>query len=252
MKPSLAIAALALLLLGACVPETLSGAKMAEANQSYEAGKFTEAIATYEELINLGAEDGALYYNLGNAHHQAGDIARAILNYRRALRLLPRDADVATNLRIARGQAVDRLGVEDRDVVLSVIGRGLVEETTLDEVAAVTLGLWGLLGALIVVALQWRRARRVMRFSIAAVTVLLVLGILTTGVRTANGRRIRPAVVVATSVEVRSGPGEDYLVEFSLHAGAEVRVLDERHDWVRIALPGDLQGWVLGGAVERL
>ena len=252
IKPRLAIAVLALLLLGACASETLSGAKMAEANQAYETGKFAEAIETYEELIALSAEDGALYYNLGNAYQQAGDVARAILNYRRALRLLPRDADVVTNLRIARAQAVDRLGLEDRDAFLSVISRGLVDETTLDEVAAATLGLWVLLGALIVVALQWGLAHRAMRFSIAAVTVLLVIGILTMTLRVADGRRNRPAVVVVTSVEVRSGPGEDYLVEFSLHAGAEVRVLDKRHGWARIALPGDLQGWVPGGAVERL
>ena len=225
---------------------------MAEANQAYEDGRFAEAIETYEELIDQGVEDGGLFYNLGNAYFQQDDTARAILNYRRALRLLPRDADVTTNLRIARAQAVDRLGAEGRATALSVIGHWLAKETTLDEVASGTLGLWILLGSLVVVALQSQRAHRMIRYVIAAATVFLVLAILTMGVRVLDAERNHPAVVVATIVEVRSGPGTDYLVEFSLHAGAEVAVVEERRGWSRIALPGDLQGWVETSMVETL
>ena len=243
---------IAVLLLTSCAPNRISGAKMVEANGLYEAGRFAEAIATYEELIDQGASDEGLYYNLGNAYFQEDDIARAILNYRRALRLAPRDGDAVTNLQIARAQAVDQLALEGRDTALSVVGRWLSEQTTLDEVAIGALGMWVLLGVLLVVALLWRRGRRTMRVGIAIVTVLLILGILTMGIRVSDTKRNEPAVVVVAAVEVRSGPGEDYLVEFSLHAGAEVSVVEERNGWVRIALPGNLQGWVALSTVERL
>jgi hypothetical protein len=42
------------------------------------------------------------------------------------------------------------------------------------------------------------------------------------------------------------------LLEFSLHAGAEIRVLELRNEWARIVLPGDLQGWVPEGTVEEI
>jgi hypothetical protein len=238
--------------LSACGPETASGAQMAEANRLYEAGQFAEAVVAYQALVDAGVEDGALYYNLGNAHFKAGDLGRAILNYRRAQALLPRDPDVAANLQLARAQAVDRLETEDEGVVVGLVRRVLVEWTTLDEAAAITLGLWVVLCALIVTAILWPRGRQGLTYGIAVMAVLLAVGMLSVGVRVSEARSKAPAVVVVTSAEVRSGPGEDYLTEFSLHAGAEIRVLEQRNGWVRIALPGDLQGWMPSGAVENL
>jgi hypothetical protein len=60
-------------------------------------------------------------------------------------------------------------------------------------------------------------------------------------------------VVVAREVDVTSGPGggEQYVVEFNLHGGAEVRMIDSRPGWRRIALPGnDFQGWLPANAIE--
>ena len=60
-------------------------------------------------------------------------------------------------------------------------------------------------------------------------------------------------VVVASTVDVVSGPGKQYEVEFKLHSGAQVRLVDSRQGWVRIALPGDdLQGWAPSDTVEAL
>ena len=231
--------------------------QVAEANRLYEAGQFVEAAAAYQALADAGVEDGTLYYNLGNAYFKAGDLGRAILNYRRAQRLLPRDPDVAANLELARAQTVDRLEADKRHpsdggTLVDFVRRVLVEWTTLDEAAAITLGLWVVLCALIVTAILWPRGRQGLTYGIAVVAVLLAVGILSVGVRVSEARSKAPAVVVAASVEVRSGPGEDYLTEFSLHAGAEIRVLEQRNGWVRIALPGDLQGWMPGEAVENL
>jgi SH3-like domain-containing protein len=63
-----------------------------------------------------------------------------------------------------------------------------------------------------------------------------------------------PAVIVVQQVDVTSGPGtsEQYLVEFTLHSGAEVNLIESRSGWQRITLPGDLQGWVPAEAVEQV
>jgi len=250
MKRNLFIALVLLLLVG-CAPRTTSGAEMADANRLYEAGQFTEAAAAYQTLVDAGVEDGTLYYNLSNAYFKAGDLGRAVLNYRRAQASLPRDPDVATNLQLARAQTVDRLEVEDGGALVSFVRRVLVEWTTLNEAAAITLGLWVLLCASVVAAILWPRGRQGLRYGIAAVIVLLALGLLSAGMRLSDARS-SPAVIVVQEVEAHSGPGADYLAEFTLHTGAEVRMLERREGWVRIALPGDLQGWVVGEAVEEL
>ena len=52
-------------------------------------------------------------------------------------------------------------------------------------------------------------------------------------------------VVTARTVEVLSGPGPQYGDEFALHSGAQVRLVDSRHGWLQVALPGgELQGWL--------
>jgi len=152
--------------------------------------------------------------------------------------------------RKARAQTVDRLETENSGVLVLFVRRALVEWTTLDKAAAITLGLWMLLCGLVVAAILWPRGRRGLRPAIAAVAVLLALGLLSVGIRVWDARGGSLAVVVAESVEARSGPGTHYLAEFSLHAGAEVRALELRDGWVRIALPGGLQGWAPGEAVE--
>ena len=103
MKRFTLIALLFFFLVG-CTSQTTSGAQVAEGNRLYEAGQFVEAAALYQALADAGAEDGTLYYNLGNACFKAGDLGRAILNYRRAQALLPRDPDVADDRHGLGGQ----------------------------------------------------------------------------------------------------------------------------------------------------
>lgn len=242
----------ALLATAACGAETdtgaLSGAGMAEANRLYDAGQFDEALARYEVLVESGVQDGSLYYNLANAYFKAGNLGEAVLNYRRAQRLLPRDGDVTANLKLARARAVDRLDAAGEGAVISGLRR-LVGWTTLDETAILALVLWIVLGVLIVGAILWTRGRRALLAGAALAAVFLVLTLLALGLRVWDERDRPEAVVVADEVSVHSGPGTDYLTEFVLHSGAEVRLVEERADWTRIALPGDLQGWVPNASV---
>jgi hypothetical protein len=235
---------------------------MSKANQRYENGQFTEAIEIYQSLVEQGVKDGRLYYNLGNAYFKTGDLGRAVLNYRRAQDLLPRDEDVATNLQLARAQTQDRLEREESGALVQFVRRLLMEWTTLNEIATLALGLWILLCGLFIIvilaagATKWHRVRRLLGYVMLGVGILLALSLLSIGLRVTEVRNRPPAVIVAPSVEVRSGPGTDYLTEFTLHAGAEVRVLERRDTvadattWVRITLPGDLQGWIPDNTVE--
>ena len=239
-------------LLAGCAPQSTSAAPLAEANRDYEAGRHVEAVSAYEALVEAGADDGTLYYNLGNAYFKSGDVGRAILNYRRAQRLLPRDSDVAANLQLARTQTVDRLDPESIGGPVALARLLLLRWTTLDEAAWVMLGVWVAFCVLLMASIRWPHARRRLRYGIVLVAVLLVLSIVSVAVPALDERGRSAAVAVWEAVDAFSGPGEDYLMEFRLHAGAEVHVLEQRADWRRIALPGSLQGWVPAEAVETI
>lgn len=231
-------------------PSNLTEAMLA-ANQNYEVGQYDRAIDAYEDLIATGIRDSGVYYNLGNAYFKQGDVGRAILNYRRAQRLAPLDSDIATNLRIARAQTLDRLEADSEGVLVNLIE--VAEEwLTLNQAAMLALLLWVLICGFLLLAIFFRRMRKIAALATAILGLFLVVGLISMANRVYKENRLPPAVITAEQVDVTSGPGgsDQYLVEFDLHAGAEVLLIESRSGWRRISLPGNLQGWVPQDTVE--
>ncbi len=223
---------------------------MLAANQNYEAGDYAEAAAGYEAIVAYGIQNSDVYYNLGNAYFKLGDLGRAILNYRRAYRLAPRDPDITTNLTIAQAQTIDQL--EAPGGALTDLVQLAEEWLTLREAAILALVLWLIICGLVVLSILMSRLRRWLWLPLAMVGLLLVVGLISMVNRIYTEQHYPPAVIVAQQVDVTSGPGDadQYLVEFDLHSGAEVQLLESRAGWRRISLPGDLQGWVPAEAME--
>src|SRR5258708_6882523 len=93
--------------------EVSSGAFDA-ANKLYEQGKFADAAAGYEKLLQSGQVSEAIYFNWGNALFKSGQIGRAIAAYEQAERIAPRAPDVRANLQFARNQVPGPTLLPDR------------------------------------------------------------------------------------------------------------------------------------------
>jgi hypothetical protein len=227
---------------------------MAEGNRRYEAGYYLEAIDIYEAILAAGIKDSSLFFNLGNAYFKSGDLGRAILNYRRAFYMAPRDREITTNLTIARVQTLDRLDGGDTSGLENMVQ--FVEEwLTIREAAVLALLLWLMVSSLLTVAILTRRLRKYALWGAAVIGFFLIVGLFSMAGRVYTRSTSPPAVILAQSVDVTSGPGnaEQYVVEFTLHAGAEVSVVDTRPGWRRIALAGNnFQGWVPVDTVETV
>jgi len=224
---------------------------MLVANQAYEAGDYAEAAAGYEAVIAFGVHNKDIYYNLGNAYFKLGDLGRAILNYRRAHYLDPRDSDVSTNLAIAQAQTIDQLDATPAGAWANLVQ--IAEEwLTLREAIILALILWLIICGLAILWILLPSLRRWTGIGMAIMGLFLATGLISIANRYYTERFYPPAVIVAQQVDVTGGPGDadQYLVEFDLHSGAEVRLVESRPDWRRIALSGDLQGWVPAGAIE--
>jgi len=222
-------------------------------NQLYEGGYYIEAAQTYQQLLDLGIEDQTLYYNLGNAYFKQNDLGRAILNYERAMQLAPRDTDIRTNLDLARSQLIDKYDTAGASPLYQLVILGS-EWLTLNEMALIILALW------IVFMLFFLLYRRTKNSGLREVLPLFLtfLGLLWIGSILVLGNRVyleqeRPqAIILVPEIEVRSGPGE-YTAEFTLHSGAKVSIMEQRGEWVRLALPDEqLQGWVEASTIDRI
>ncbi len=250
----LAIAVFAVLASDVMAQEPSAQDMMAEANRRFERGEYAEAAQQYEVLIGLGYRDPAVYFNLGNAYLENGDLGRAILNYLRAEELSPRDPDIIANLDLARSRTVDQLQAEGDSLVASVADFGR-SWATITEFSIAALLLWAVAGVAIssVILRPSIRGRDIIRGgAVAAFVVMLIPLVLLLSMILSNPYE-NTGVVTARTVEVRSGPGPQYGEEFALHSGAQVRLVDSRHGWLQVALPGgELQGWLPAHAIEAV
>ena len=223
---------------------------MGGGNSSYEDDNFAQAAQAYQQLVDQGHREAALFYNLGNAHYKNGEIGRAVLNYLRAERLTPRDPDIRANLEIARGQTVDVLD-EDEGPGAAIVPTAL--RLNDDELSVLALFLWSLtaLSLALRTLLMTGKVRRAALYVAFVAGILMLVSVASLGVRLLDGSD--DAVIVADSVDLLSGPGAQYETVFKLHAGAEARLVEERANWARVALGDDqFQGWVPASDVERV
>ena len=225
---------------------------MAGANELYQAGDFDQAAQVYQQLVDQGHREAALFYNLGNAYYKQEMIGLAVLNYLRAEGLDPRDEDIQANIEIARGQTADVVETDSGFPGFEVLSASWLTD---DELSTVVLVLWSLIAISLAVWMFARigRTKRAASYIAAVAGVLVLLSAASLGGRLLLDGSELDAVIVADTVEVLSGPGDQYITEFELHAGAEARLIEERGSWARVALPGDeLQGWVPESTVERV
>jgi tetratricopeptide (TPR) repeat protein len=207
------------------------------ANKLYEESKFAEAAAAYEKLAQSGQVSEPLYFNLGNAWFKAGKIGRAIAAYRAAERIAPRDPDVRANLQFARNQTPAPTLAPSR--WQRWLGRLTLNEWTV--LAAVALWLWLLPLAL----LQWRPALkpafRIYLYCLATAVVLLCACAFAA---LKEARLARPAIVIVPETSVRFTPLPESATAFTLHDGAELRVLDQKDECLQVTAGPRRTGWV--------
>ncbi len=229
------------------------------ANQLYEAERFGEAQILYQQLVNQGIRDSVVFYNLGNAYFKLDQLGQAILNYRLAQTLDPRDEDIQANLALARSQTLDK--IEGNSEALMGQWVDIIQtRLTLNELAWLSLGLWILMTLLLIAYTQirqwgladWHKIKPlyVVRYMFI-VSVVVFFGCTISFGSWLYSETIRPqGVIIVDEVDVTSGPGPQYIIEFTLHNGTEVGLLEARNHWYRLTLPGQqLQGWVPARAI---
>jgi len=234
-------------------PETASTRLFNRANQLYEEGKYEEAIAEYERIVDTGIENGYVYYNLGNAYFKNEQLGRAILSFERAKRLLPRDEDITANLEFVKLLTVDKTETPQPGWIAQLI-IGLHNLFSLLEVTVVVWILYLVLCsaaiALILARSQMIRSAAVHTGGVALVLILLTGSSLFFKIQAAESTQ--RAVVMAQNVDARSGPGDEYTKMFTLHEGTEVKIRQSREGWHLISIPGGTGGWIEAQTVERI
>jgi tetratricopeptide (TPR) repeat protein len=222
------------------------------ANALYAAGSYDEAAPLYEQVLAGGFRNADVCHNLGNAYYKSGRVGRAVLSYLRALELDPGHADAATNLAFVRERLADRQTTAAQSAFGEAVDRAYrrLPSTTLAVVASVLY--FALAAALVTAILRGGFGPWTSRAAwVLGVALVVVAG--TALLKVQAARAAREAVVLEREVAVRTGPGDEFVIEFKLHEGTTVRLRETRGEWARVSVAGtDLEGWLPGASVEAV
>ncbi len=225
-----------LLISGAAALAADNSAGFDAANKLYEQGKFSEAAAAYQQLVQSGTASSALYYNLGNAFFKSRQIGRAVAAYRDAERITPRDPEMRANLQFVRGQV-------QGPTLASTGAEKWLASLTINEwatFAAVLLWLW--LGLLILIQVRPNLKRPLTSVIwLSGVAMLAVCGCLAAAWSNASEKT---AIVVAADAVVHNGPLDEAPGAMTVHDGAELTVIDTKNDWLQVRLDSTRTGWL--------
>lgn len=240
-------------------PDTLAEAEefFAKANETalVDPGKakkfYALAAERFESLrTDFNIENGELYANLANTHYLAGDVGRSILNLRRAERFRPNDAQLAKSLNYVRTQRVDIFPEKTTDLLTKRIffWHFLFEPRTLVKLLVFLFAAaWLILGFHLLrpVPNRWR--------IISGIGVIAFFLLLSLIVHSVYDHSI-DAVIVEAEVIARKGDSFVYDPAFTnaLHSGTEVRILEQRRDWLHIRTPDKSDGWIPASSAERV
>lgn len=245
-----AMTVLASLLFAGAAPCAGTGASIYnEANALYRRGEFRKAADRYEDVVSRGVRNGYVYFNLGNAYFKAGETGQAILAYERALRLMPGDEDALANLRFANAVKEDRSPDEDVDLVTRVLSSAyrLMSANVLAVSGSVCLFLAAAAGVFLLLTPS-RRSLWIGLIALAG-TGLCGSGALLTH-RVYSETSGTEAIVIADEAQARSGPGDDYLLVFTIHEGTKVAIERVEDRWYLVRLPNGIGGWLPGMTLE--
>lgn len=218
------------------------------ANLAYDQGEYEKATKLYQKIIQSGVKNDRVFYNLGNAYFRNKKRGLAILYYRKAWKLNPRDEDIRINLKFVKLFTIDKIEQKNTPFFLKLFF-SVRNLATLDEWTLFASSLYFLGMVFLIVFVLFRKGKRLFLTLISFFLILFLLTCIFLGSKTYSEIFIKRGVVVVTQSEVRSGPGEDYTLQFNLHEGLEFLIKGEKEGWYLILLPNGGRGWLKSEAV---
>jgi tetratricopeptide (TPR) repeat protein len=222
-------------------------------NALYQKGKYEEAIAAYETILDSKRESAELYFNLANCYYKLNKVAPAIYNYEKALVLSPNDLEIQNNLAFAHKLTIDEIKVVPK-VGFAKMLRDFTGAFHYNTWAWTTVALSGFFLLFFVgyYFSQLTLSKRIFFIGMFILVFLILLSGLAAIFEKSHFQNERPAIVFAEIIQVKSEPKSSSSDVFMLHEGAKVFLHESIENWVKIELTDGSEGWIENAAVKSV
>jgi tetratricopeptide (TPR) repeat protein len=222
-------------------------------NDWYAKGKYKEAAALYEQVLAAGYFSADVYFNLGNAYYKQEEIPLAILNYEKAGKLSPGDEDIKVNIQLANLKIADKIDAVP-EFFLTKWWRSFLLFCSAEALSVLSVTGF-LLGFALLIVYLFAVSIGVKRPAFYAGIFLLVFALLISGMASLQAGYLTDsdeAIVFAGTVNVKSGPKENFKTLFVIHEGLKVNVKLQNDGWIKIGLPNGNVGWIAAASVKKI
>ena len=206
----------------------------------YDSGNYQMAITYFDSLIDAGLVSSEIHYNKGNCYFKLDSLALAIIEYERGLNINPKDLDIVYNLKICNDLIIDDI---------NQLPKLFYKQWFSSLYNTISIYNWQIL---IIISL-----------------ILLIIGLIVTKIKTNNNLKIfntllyiiisisftiyfignfteknnMQAIVKENVVNIRSAPSDESSVQFTIHSGTKVVIIDSVENWFNISISDGRKGW---------
>jgi tetratricopeptide (TPR) repeat protein len=245
MKKVSVLYLLGLLVLASSFAPAQSQSVFEKGKEAYKEENYQQAIDNWSQILENGEHSAALYFNLGNAHYKLNNIGASIYYYEKAKQLDPYDADIKNNLAFAQNARIDVIEPLPQTVFRTWYKNvsGVFDYNGWAINAVVFAFIFVALFLSYYYANSERRKRLLFAMS-AAIMFFLVASVVLAFLTYSDHQKDNPAIIYSEEVEIRDAPTLGGEVNFILHEGTKVQLLEKEGDWVRIQLSDGKDGWM--------
>lgn len=238
-------------ILGLIFMTSVQAQTKADADSAYIREDYEKAAQIYTTLLKQG-KNAVVYYNLANCYYKTDRIALAVLNYERSLLFDPGNANVRFNLDMARSKTIDKITPKS-EMFFVTWYHSLIDSMSVDGWART--GIIAFLCLILFVLLYLFNFRiwvkKVGFFGAVASLLLVILANVFAFQQKKELTDCSGAVIMSSSVVIKSTPNSSGTDLFVLHEGTKVEIIDHSmKDWKEIKLADGKTGWLPIDVIE--
>jgi len=216
-----------------------------QANKSYQQEDYLKALELYNEIENQNVISGELFYNMANVFYKTNKVADAIYYYEKALHLEPNNKDILFNLEFAKRMTLDN--IEELPKSISQKFRdAVVLKFTYNTWAIISVS-FAFLFAILFLLYHFSYStgvKRIYFITSGLVVIFVSLSLLFSYQNHKYVTNARTAIIFAQQAQVKSAPTKSSEVNFELHEGTKVFILESLDNWVKIKIADGKMGWI--------